>query len=106
MAKVSQNSSRLEFEKKFIHEPAPKFISSSIPQLHSTPIQISLLQSVRQVLTQFHPNVPDIQPLDIDLPTPQISIDSSNYQIDNEFTPSQTPVSLPSAPNPNQSSFR
>lgn len=106
MAKVSQNSSRLEFEKKIIHEPAPKFISSSIPQLHSTPIQISLLQSVRQVLTQFHPNVPDIQPLDIDLPTPQISIDSSNYQIDNEFTPSQTPVSLPSAPNPNQSSFR
>ena len=79
--------------KKNIHEPAPKFISSSIPQLLSIPIQISLLQSVRQVLTQFHPNVPDIQPLDIDLPTPQISIDSSNYQIDNKYTQSDSSFS-------------
>ena len=90
----------------FIHEPAPKFIASSLPQLLSTPIQISPPQSVLQVLTQFHPNVPDIQPLDIDLPTPQISINSSNYQIDNRFTLSQALVSLPSAPNLNQSSFR
>jgi len=68
--------------------------------------KFSSLQSVLQLLTQFHPNVPDIQPLDIDLPTPQISINSSNYQIYNRFTPSQALVSLPSAPNLNQSSFR
>ena len=90
----------------FIHQPAPKFISSSLPQLLSTPIQISPPQSVLQVLTQFPPNVPDIQPLDIDLPAPQISINSSNYQIDNRFAPSQALVSLPSAPNLNPSSFR
>ena len=36
----------------------------------------------------------------------EAATDPSLLPTDNEFTPSQTPVSLPSAPNPNQSSFR
>jgi len=93
-------------KKTFINEPALKFSSSSLPQLVSTPIQMSSLKSVQQVLTQFHPNVPDIQPLDIQLPTPQISINSSNYQIDNTFVQGHDLVSLNPSPNLYLSSFR